>query len=93
MPGAYRCRGGGGSQENRLIHGIKARFKTFGSIMGQRLSSEWEQNMNQKSAGSLPQPQWGCWSMDGLCTHQGIWERALSPPSPSQRWSCCSGPG
>lgn len=36
------------------------------------------------SAVSLPQLQWECWSMDRMCTHQGIWKHALSPHSSSQ---------
>lgn len=91
MPVVYRGHGDEGSQENCLFQGIKPCFKTFGSIVDQRLSSEWQQNMNQMSAGSLPQLQWECWSMDRMCIHQGIWEHALSPPSPSKRQSCCPG--
>lgn len=91
LPVVYRCHGDGGSQENYLFQGIKACFKVFGSIMDLRLSPEWQQNLNQMSAGSLSQLQWECWSMDRICTYQGRWEHTLSPPCPSQCWSCCSG--
>ena len=92
MPIVYRRHGDGGSQENFLFRGIKACFKTSDSIMGQRPSSDQQQETDRMSPGSLPRLQREPWSTDGTWLLQGARERALTLLSPARCWSCCSVP-